>query len=155
MACINMFNPDHQGLCPPPLPPISPRISFSSDFAVEPPPSNRAPAGPADPDFEFSVGSHPMMAADQLFFKGRILPLKESPQSGSMAPRPMTTLREELQAHDDDCRPGPKGSVRWKELLGFKKPAHHSTLYKKGGASVPENYPAKYIEEEVPSDGGM
>ena len=55
-----------------------PRMSFSSDFALEPPPPPRPP-GRADADFEFSpAGSRPMMDADQLFSKGRILSLREA-----------------------------------------------------------------------------
>ncbi|XP_010939440.1 uncharacterized protein [Elaeis guineensis] len=122
MACVNMFNPEHQGFRGvPAAPPMSPRISFSNDFVMEPPPpAPRTPAPPADPNFEFSVGSHHMMAADQLFFKGRLLPLKEN-HHGAGAQR-VTTLRDELRAHDgdDDGRP-PKGSIRWKELLGLRK----------------------------------
>ncbi|KAF8654415.1 hypothetical protein HU200_061598 [Digitaria exilis] len=99
-----------------------PRMSFSSDFALEPPPP-RVPPGRADADFEFSpVGSRPMMAADQLFSKGRILPLRDQ-----AAPRGApTTLRDGLRAHDAGARRGP----RWKELLGLKRAAH-----KKGAAA--------------------
>ncbi|XP_073003969.1 uncharacterized protein [Typha latifolia] len=119
MACINMFNPEHQGLC-------SPRISFSNDFAVEPPPPSQAQPGPSDSDFEFSVGSRPMMAADQLFSKGRLLPLKENHQYGGHR---VTTLRDELRFHDEDVRPI-RGSIRWKEMLGLKKA--HLPAHKKG-----------------------
>ncbi|KAF0908552.1 hypothetical protein E2562_026340 [Oryza meyeriana var. granulata] len=78
-----------------------------------------------DADFEFSsAGSRPMMAADQLFSKGRILPLREAPGSG----RPVT-LRDELRAHEvaiaDRHRRvahWPAGtSARWKEMLGLKR----------------------------------
>nr|CAD1827002.1 unnamed protein product [Ananas comosus var. bracteatus] len=63
----------------PPPPPFAPgRISFSTDFALDQPPPRPPPAAAAD--FEFAgVGSRPMMAADQLFFKGRILPFKDTP----------------------------------------------------------------------------
>jgi hypothetical protein len=77
-----------------------------------------------DLNFEFSVGSHPMMAADQLFSKGRILPLKDN---GAFAGRPpTTTLRDELRGcgGDDDDRASAaagKGSSRWKEMLGLRK----------------------------------
>jgi len=85
-----------------------PRMSFSIDFALEPP-------GSADADFEFSpAGSRPMMDADQLFSKGRILPLREA------APRPPTTLRDELRAAPDAADRGHRGLARWKELLGLK-----------------------------------
>ncbi|KAL5211349.1 hypothetical protein ABZP36_022196 [Zizania latifolia] len=123
MACINMYNPDGGAAFGGGQPPaLGPRISFSSDFAVEPPPppavQNRAMnlrCQEEDMNFEFSVGSHPMMAADQLFSKGRILPLKD----GFTAGRPPTTLRDELRGDD---RALGKGSSRWKEMLGLRKP---------------------------------
>ncbi|KAF8769519.1 hypothetical protein HU200_006557 [Digitaria exilis] len=104
-----------------------PRMSFSSDFALEPPPP-RGPPGRADADFEFSpVGSRPMMAADQLFSKGRILPLRDQ-----AAPRGApTTLRDELRGHDGGDRGGARRGPRWKELLGLKRAAH-----KKQGAAA-------------------
>jgi hypothetical protein len=119
MACINMYNPDGAaGFGGGPQPPaaLGPRIS-SSDFAVEPPAAavqNRAMSLRCQEEninFEFSVGSHPMMAADQLFSKGRILPLKDNG-----AARPPTTLRD-----DDDERSSAKASSRWKEMLGLRK----------------------------------
>lgn len=138
MACINMYNPDGAaGFGGGPQPPaaLGPRVSFSSDFAVEPPPvQNRAMSlrcQEEDVNFEFSVGSHPMMAADQLFSKGRILPLRDNGGCFAAA-RPPTTLRDELcgggggggGASDDDERAsaaGSKGSGRWKEMLGLRK----------------------------------
>ncbi|CAL4885500.1 unnamed protein product [Urochloa decumbens] len=135
MACINMYNPDGAagfggGPQPASAAALGPRISFSSDFAVEPPPpvQNRAMSlrcQEEDLNFEFSVGSHPMMAADQLFSKGRILPLKDN--GGAFAARPPTTLRDELRggAGDDDERAsaasGKGSSSRWKEMLGLRK----------------------------------
>ncbi|RLN03726.1 uncharacterized protein C2845_PM13G20100 [Panicum miliaceum] len=114
-----MYNPEQQPPPPPQQHMAPPRMSFSSDFALEPPPPPRPP-GRADADFEFSpVGSRPMMAADQLFSKGRILPLREA------ARRAPTTLRDELRAHDP-ARRGP----RWKELLGLKR------AHRKGAASA-------------------
>ncbi|XP_072991698.1 uncharacterized protein [Typha latifolia] len=125
MAC--MFNQDnHQAFC-------GPRISFSSDFVVEPPPPSRATALPVaiDSDFEFSVGSHPMMAADQLFSKGRILPLKDGRHFGPA--HRATTLRDELRAHDDCERPNKGPTMRWKGLLGLKKA--HLPPHKRGDKS--------------------
>ncbi|CAN6253180.1 unnamed protein product [Urochloa humidicola] len=131
MACINMYNPDGAagfggGPQPPTAAALGPRISFSSDFAVEPPPpvQNRAMSlrcQEEDLNFEFSVGSHPMMAADQLFSKGRILPLKDN--AGAFTARPPTTLRDELRGDDDEraSAGGGKGSSRWKEMLGLRK----------------------------------
>ncbi|PWZ41025.1 hypothetical protein Zm00014a_025274 [Zea mays] len=101
---------------------MAPRMSFSSDFAVEPPPpaAARGGAGPGDADFEFSVGSHPMMAADQLISKGRLLPLREAPQQAGGGARPVT-LREELRADERHGRVPRAPNIRWKELLGLKK----------------------------------
>ncbi|CAL9062229.1 unnamed protein product [Musa banksii] len=115
MACINMFNPDHPSLHDAAM---SPRMSFSSDFNMQPPPA-RTPGPPPDSDFEFSVGSHPMMAADQLFFKGRLLPLKDNHQCGGHR---ITTLRDELRA-DGSGERLPKGSIKWRGLLGLRKTA--------------------------------
>ncbi|XP_074561176.1 uncharacterized protein LOC141817427 [Curcuma longa] len=137
MACIKMFNPDHQSLCgggAPSGPPMaSPRISFSSDFLMEVP-TARAPAGsPPDPNFEFLVGSHPMITADQLFSKGRLLPLRDPYMAGSSGRGGLTTLRDELRDKDDAGsasaaasgygreRPPKGASIKWKELLGLKK----------------------------------
>ncbi|XP_020091048.1 uncharacterized protein LOC109712040 [Ananas comosus] len=119
----------------PPPPPFAPgRISFSTDFALDQPPPRPPPAAAAD--FEFAgVGSRPMMAADQLFFKGRILPFKDTPAGAHphhAAGSRVTTLRDELRAHDDGERPV-KGSARWKELLGLRKP-HCSSAKKNAGA---------------------
>ncbi|KAL6846274.1 hypothetical protein ACP4OV_023722 [Aristida adscensionis] len=127
MARANMYNPEHhQSPSPSPSPQsfMAPRMSFSSDFAVElPPPAAARGGAPGDPDFEFSVGSHPMMAADQLFSKGRLLPLREAPHGGGGAGgsgRP-PTLRDELRADDRHGRTPRAPNIRWKELLGLKK----------------------------------
>ncbi|XP_052196814.1 uncharacterized protein LOC127804117 [Diospyros lotus] len=108
---------------------MSPRISFSNDFVD----SNHSPAAhhiiqprqpppAASPDFEFSVTNYSMMSADELFFKGRLLPFKDCQlQNNNNKP---TTLREELLVEDDEeelsLRP-PKGSNKWKEILGLRK----------------------------------
>ncbi|KAF7065850.1 hypothetical protein CFC21_071921 [Triticum aestivum] len=114
MACVNMYNPEHHQSSF-----MAPRMSFSSDFALEPPPASAPSArGPGDADFEFSVGSRPMMAADELFSKGRLLPLREAPHGQSGRP---TTLREELRTDDRHGRAPRAPNIRWKELLGFKK----------------------------------
>ena len=112
MACVNMYNPDGGAAF------AGQRISFSSDFSMEAPPpvQNRAMGlrcQEEDQNFEFSgMGSHPMMAADQLFSKGRILPFKGEG-------RPPTTLRDELRG--DEERASSKGSSRWREMLGLRK----------------------------------
>jgi len=114
-----MYNPDGAGAAF-----AGQRISFSSDFSMEPPPppvQNRAMGlrcQEEDQNFEFSVGSqpvmgsHPMTAADQLFSKGRILPFK-------VEGRPPTTLRDELRGEEE--RASSKGSSRWREMLGLRK----------------------------------
>ncbi|TKY55716.1 hypothetical protein E2542_SST20135 [Spatholobus suberectus] len=132
MACLEMYNSEHKGHhhhhhCAP----VSPRISFSNDFvdaqqATKPEQSSstRSEAPAVSSDFEFSVTNYSMMSADELFFKGRLLPFKDTK-------RATTTLREELLADDDgdegyqdfSLRP-PKGSsssTRWKGFLGLRK----------------------------------
>ncbi|KAJ4829601.1 hypothetical protein Tsubulata_014266 [Turnera subulata] len=119
MACLDMYNSEHKGHCPP----MSPRISFSNDFAdsqqiVRQERSSRE--APVSTDFEFSVTNYSMMSADELFFKGRLLPFKDN--GGNQMQR---TIRDELLVVDDDedevsLRP-PKGSTRWKGLLGLKR----------------------------------
>ncbi|KAK9166438.1 hypothetical protein Scep_001629 [Stephania cephalantha] len=128
MACVDMYNSDHQnGRC---APPMSPRISFSSDFIdaqhmIKYERTSRdAPA--ASSDFEFSVSNYNMMAADELFSKGRLLPFKDSCTNQLQK----MTLRDELLIDDDGAnvatvssRP-PKSTRRWKELLGMKRSTH-------------------------------
>lgn len=118
-----MFNTEHQCLCGP----MSPRISFSNDFAdadhvVK---HERATStAPESSDFAFSVTNYSMIAADEIFFKGRLLPLKDNSCATQNQLQKMT-LRDELRHSadwDDDAssRP-PKGPTRWKELLGLKR----------------------------------
>ncbi|KAH7652841.1 hypothetical protein IHE45_19G043500 [Dioscorea alata] len=142
MACINMYNSGqehhHQGGIP-----MSPRISFSNDFVVEQAAAissvPKLSPSPGDPDFEFSVGSRPMMAADELFFKGRLVPLREH----CIMPR-TTTLRDELLAGDEDdadvwgSTSRPMKSIKWKELLGLKKQGGHYGNKKQEVKSITE-----------------
>ncbi|GMI76881.1 hypothetical protein like AT5G66800 [Hibiscus trionum] len=121
MACLDMYNSEHKSH------PMSPRISFSNDFAetqqIMKQERNRREA-PVSSDFEFSVSNYSMMSADELFFKGKLLPFKEN-CSNQM----QRTLREELLAGEDDDDNGnltvtlspPKGSTRWKGFLGLKR----------------------------------
>ncbi|KAK3222315.1 hypothetical protein Dsin_009340 [Dipteronia sinensis] len=134
MACLDMYNSNEHNKgthCTP----MSPRISFSNDFAETQQmikqeriiTSREAP--PVSSDFEFSVTNYSMMSADELFFKGKLLPFKESCNS-----QMQRTLREELLVDDDhdqvsnSMRP-PKGSsstttTRWRGLLGGRKRTH-------------------------------
>ncbi|XP_073128259.1 uncharacterized protein [Henckelia pumila] len=151
MACLEMYNQNSElhmkGINNPPAP-MSPRISFSNDFLesssshsqshsqsqsqsqsrinnIRPsPPVAAYRDAPVSSDFEFSVSNHSMMSADELFFKGRLLPFKEINKSTTT-----TTLRDELLLHNDEendqdnfslQRP-PKNPTRWKGFLGLKK----------------------------------
>ncbi|XP_057768963.1 uncharacterized protein LOC130989002 [Salvia miltiorrhiza] len=127
----NQNNPgDHKGAG---APPMSPRISFSNDFVESSRSHSRAAAAaayrdaPVSADFEFSVSNYSMMSADELFFKGRLLPLKE----GCCSSGKTTTLRDELKNEDEDqeeeetsgsfsLRP-PKNPTRWRGFLGLRK----------------------------------
>ncbi|XP_023544728.1 uncharacterized protein LOC111804229 [Cucurbita pepo subsp. pepo] len=125
MACLDSYkSPDQKGH----YPPMSPRLSFSNDFVESHHPTNTntnthisqhqnsPPNISASDDFEFSAltnpSNHTMTAADELFFKGKLLP----------------TLRDELLLHDDDddaiVVPSfvpPKGLPKWKEFLSLKR----------------------------------
>ncbi|PIA46335.1 hypothetical protein AQUCO_01500096v1 [Aquilegia coerulea] len=112
-------------------PTISPRISFSNDFVeshqmiTHENRTNTSRSSSSSSNFEFSVSNYNMMAADELFSKGRLLPYKANFGSNNQF-QPKMTLREEL-LHDEEedrqvssSRP-PKGPSRWKELLGLKR----------------------------------
>ncbi|GAB4846993.1 hypothetical protein Ancab_026005 [Ancistrocladus abbreviatus] len=137
MACLDMYNSERKG------PggsssggggvPMSPRISFSNDFVdphsqgnfIKQERGNRE--APVSTDFEFSVTNYSMMSADELFFKGRLLPLKDSCVNNNNQMQRTTTLRDEL-LHDEDedddngfsLKP-PKGTTKWKGFLGLRK----------------------------------
>lgn len=112
MACsLNMLkNEQHLG----------PRISFSNDFGDSQQLENSYREAPVSADFEFSAPTYTMIAADEIFSKGKILP---------------TTLRDELLAADDDFEGLParvaKGAGRWRERLGLKR--SHNVVPKKSG----------------------
>ncbi|KAL6858823.1 hypothetical protein ACP4OV_017825 [Aristida adscensionis] len=125
------YNPEQQLIA-------APRISFSSDFALEPPPPRRPVSctAAADADFEFSPvrGRFPMTAADQLFCKGRILPLREATAGGGRPPA--VTLRDELlRNHDGGGDRAGRRAPRWKELLGLGKAHKNVVAVRAGGAS--------------------
>ncbi|KAF2283705.1 hypothetical protein GH714_014302 [Hevea brasiliensis] len=161
MACFDMYNSEHKGHCPP----MSPRISFSNDFVdsqqiIKQERSSRSEA-PVSTDFEFSVSNYSMMSADELFFKGRLLPFKDNGNNNQM----QRTIRDELLVDDDDdyyedevsLRPH-KGSTRWKGILGLKRSYIGSKKVDKSDGSVEtvaeSRRPVFFHEEELLSEGG-
>ncbi|KAI5319340.1 hypothetical protein L3X38_039048 [Prunus dulcis] len=181
MACLDMYNSEHKGHGGHhPFAPMSPRISFSNDFAdaqhaIKHERSSRE--APVSSDFEFSVTNYSMMSADELFCKGRLLPFKDSCSSSSSSKqmqRSTTTLRDELlhgEDHDDEVssRP-PKGSsssTRWKGLLGRKRAHIGSKKAHKNDGSVdgrssglvvvheePQHHVNNQTSQEVLNEGG-
>lgn len=109
-----------------------PRISFSSGFAATKHDMVKYKEAPASSDdFEFGVENFSMITADEIFFDGMILPLKEE----NTAKR-MSTLREELSEEDEGSpRSKSKGSSGWwRERLGLgfvrsKKDHKKTSLY--------------------------
>ncbi|KAK1433054.1 hypothetical protein QVD17_09960 [Tagetes erecta] len=143
-------------------PPISPRISFSNDFAESihsRKPTRDYHTPPVSSDFEFSVSNNNMMTADELFFKGRLLPFKDV-ASGSVK---TTTLRDELLAGEDDdtaagvsLRPPKASSTRWKGFLGLRKSHIGSKRSDKsdGSRSGQEPVHASKTSQEMVNEGG-
>ncbi|KAF3438945.1 hypothetical protein FNV43_RR17220 [Rhamnella rubrinervis] len=121
-----MYNTEHKGHHH--FAPMSPRISFSNDFVdaqqamKQEIRSSRSEPPPVSSDFEFSVTNYSMMSADELFFKGRLLPYKDNCNN---LQQKTTTLRDELLVEDDDgdvsLRPPKGSSTRWKGLLGLRR----------------------------------
>ncbi|KAL8528673.1 hypothetical protein ACS0TY_006210 [Phlomoides rotata] len=96
-------------------PMMSPRISFSNDFAESSHNNKGAYTdAPVSSDFEFSVNNYSMMSADELFSKGKILPLKPK----------TTTLRDELRSQVDEFSSSkpPKNPTRLRAFLGLRRP---------------------------------
>ncbi|CAH1421086.1 unnamed protein product [Lactuca virosa] len=187
MACLDniiiiMYNHHHQQSSDHPKssinPPISPRISFSHDFAesLHSRPqilkSTRDYSAPVSSDFEFSVSNNSMMPADELFFKGRLLPFKDSAAGSGIGQK--TTLRDELLAgEDEDCNGGgggggsslfrpPKASsgTRWKGFLGLRKSHIGSKRSDKndgsgsGSVSGQDDVHASKSSQEMMTQGG-
>ncbi|GAV66347.1 hypothetical protein CFOL_v3_09857 [Cephalotus follicularis] len=132
MACLNTYNKEQQGLyaCS-----MDPRISFSNDFAdathaMKQEIKYREAA--ASSDFEFSVRNNTMIPADQVFFEGMLLPLKEN-RTNQL---PKMTLRDELLVDDEfeDALPRQQrtSSGWWRERLGLKRA---NIVSKKGGTN--------------------
>ncbi|KAI3753152.1 hypothetical protein L2E82_25198 [Cichorium intybus] len=122
MACLNMQlnNEQQQGGF------LGPRISFSNDFGdIQQAAANTKHTSyredPVTSDFEFSVPCFASNSADELFFKAKLLPLKEK----------VVTLRDELLAanDDDDDIIFPKSSGWWRfgrsESLNHAKKVDH------------------------------
>ncbi|KAF5448664.1 hypothetical protein F2P56_029173 [Juglans regia] len=143
--CPNMFNTEQQSLC---TPTVNPRISFSNDFADIQQPTkheNTYREAPVSSEFEFSVKNYSMMSADELFFKGMMLPVKNSCTNQQ---RKMT-LRDELSVDDDDVFPRiPKNGSRWIERLGLKKGLSLSSTNKKCDKS--DGVLETVVEEKMP-----
>ncbi|KAJ7967451.1 putative BEST plant protein match is: (TAIR:plant.1) protein [Quillaja saponaria] len=118
---------------------MDPRISFSNDFvdtqhAIKH--ENTYREAPVSSDFEFSARNYNMTPADEVFFKGMLLPIKNK-----------TTLRDELLVGDDyeDVPQSvPKSSSRWKERFSFSRAV--SKKDKSGGGTL-----HRIVEEKRPS----
>ncbi|XVF01248.1 hypothetical protein REPUB_Repub04eG0071500 [Reevesia pubescens] len=120
-----MFNSEQQqGMFTSAL--MDPRISFSNDFA-DPHQGikyeTKYREAPVSSDFEFSVKNYAMKPADEIFFKGTLLPLKgnnETDQHGRKL-----TLRDTLLVDDDNFEDSlprlQKGPGWWKDRLGLKR----------------------------------
>ncbi|QHO10533.1 hypothetical protein HN873_050352 [Arachis hypogaea] len=162
MACLEMYNSSDHHHHHPCGAPMSPRISFSNDFVDIQQPMKQQEitdqAPPASSDFEFSVTNYSMMSADELFFKGRLLPYKDNKPLGHTAP---TTLREELLLHHDDHHhdassssafslrpPKSSSSTRWKAFLGLRKT--HIASSKKADKPEPTT-PSLLLNQGSPS----
>ncbi|XP_077225093.1 uncharacterized protein LOC143858323 [Tasmannia lanceolata] len=143
MVYMNMFNTDHQ---------MGPRISFSNDFIIDTVDHHtikpeRSASQPSD--FEFSVTNYNMITADELFFKGRLLPLKDNCTNKLHK----MTLRDELRIHDEDIngslmRP-PKSPIRWKEFLGLKKNHILGKKNEKNDGSLEEGRVVTKVSQEI------
>ncbi|KAK8694735.1 hypothetical protein V6N13_072280 [Hibiscus sabdariffa] len=148
MACLDKYNSEHKSHhhCPP----MSPRISFSNDFVetqqiIKQERNSRE--APVSSDFEFSVSSYSMLTADELFFKGKLLPFKDN-CSNQM----QRTLREELLAGDDDDNvtlTPPKGSTRWKGFLGLKRTHIASKKVDKNGGMGDNSKRSAFAHEDT------
>ncbi|KAH0900816.1 hypothetical protein HID58_040319, partial [Brassica napus] len=112
MECSNMKQHHQYGAY------AEPRISFSSGFAATKNDMVKYKEAPvSSDDFEFGVNNFSMITADEIFFDGMILPLKEEVNTTKR----MSTLREELSEEDSDSpRSKSKGSSGWwRERLGL------------------------------------
>ncbi|XP_047324988.1 uncharacterized protein LOC124928786 [Impatiens glandulifera] len=127
MSFLNIYNNEHCSSI------MGPRISFSGDFINGSGPVKHEGPGYRDPpvssDFEFSVSGYSMISAEEAFFKGKLLPLKENCSkilgTDHFQKTTTTTLRDELSVsvNDDEhvLAKIPKSPVRWRERFGLKK----------------------------------
>ncbi|KAM0062063.1 hypothetical protein Hdeb2414_s0004g00143641 [Helianthus debilis subsp. tardiflorus] len=109
MACLNaQVNSEKQeGF-------MDPRISFSNDFIDSNHHDNTYTEAPVSSDFEFSIPTFSSNSADEVFFKGKLPPLKEK----------VVTLRDELLANDDDDDMFINNKTStgwWRERFGLRK----------------------------------
>ncbi|MFS8018111.1 hypothetical protein Hanom_Chr15g01388311 [Helianthus anomalus] len=109
MACLNaQVTSEKQGGF------MDPRISFSNDFVDSNHHDNTYTEAPVSSDFEFSIPTFSSNSADEVFFKGKLPPLKEK----------VVTLRDELLANDDDDDMFINNKIStgwWKEKFGLRK----------------------------------
>ncbi|KAF5760362.1 hypothetical protein HanRHA438_Chr16g0764541 [Helianthus annuus] len=92
---------------------MDPRISFSNDFIDSNHHDNTYTEAPVSSDFEFSIPTFSSNSADEVFFKGKLPPLKEK----------VVTLRDELLANDDDDMfiNNKISTGWWREKFGLRK----------------------------------
>lgn len=115
-----------------------PRISFSTDFSSSDNTSNDMKhahknyrEAPVSSDFEFCIsGFNIINSADELFSKGKIIPLRDN-NNFTKTTTTSSTIRDELLVEDDDYMDfspavggGPRFSRGWRQRLGLKKPHH-------------------------------
>ncbi|KAI3712250.1 hypothetical protein L1987_70801 [Smallanthus sonchifolius] len=109
MACLNVkVKKENQGGF------MDPRISFSNDFIDSNHHEESYTEAPVSSDFEFALPTFSSNSADEVFFKGKLPPLKEK----------VVTLRDELLAghDDDDILINNKNSTGWwREKFGLRK----------------------------------
>ncbi|XP_048128928.1 uncharacterized protein LOC125312912 [Rhodamnia argentea] len=140
-----MFNSEQEGFYAPSTM-LGPRISFSHDFAdtqQQQPIRQEARSykeAPVSADFEFSVNNDSMIPADEIFSKGKLLPLK----SNGTNPLRKMTLRDELLVDDDDLPRLTSSPGRWRERWGLKR-SHFAS--KKGDRS--ESSLEKVVEDKA------
>ncbi|KAK6924065.1 hypothetical protein RJ641_010265 [Dillenia turbinata] len=135
MACLDMYNnSDHKATFGSQMI-SSPRISFSNDFVQTQHQQQiikheRSSSAPVSSDFEFSVTNYSMMSADELFFKGHLLPFKGTTMTTTnnnncSSQLQKMTLRDELLVDEEDgddvVFQRPPIKERWKGFLGLKR----------------------------------